>query len=522
MSNGIFERLGRAARDRGTLLCVGLDPRIDPEESFPQKSIVETNRRLIEATAEFALAYKPNIAFYERHGSAGIDALIRSIELVPDGVFTILDAKRGDVGSTAESYAAAAFETFGADIVTVSPYLGRESVAPFLAYSDRGVFVLCRTSNPSAADIQDLRLAGTEALLFEKLAEQILAWGENLGLVVAGNDVEALQTLRTRFPSAWFLAPGIGAQGGSMREAVIAGVRKEGATAGGESNPTEGFAGILPVVARAIANADDPGEAARQFRDEIREAATNIAGPGAPPTDRAASAAPLLRSPRTFELASAGPGSDGPNDSRPSTMTGTMKGGLRDRVISGLFELDCFQVGAFTLKSGQESPFYVDLRRAVASAAFMRTLASAYAQLSEGLAYDRLAGIPVAALPIATALSLQIDRPLIYPRIPPKPHGSGRPVEGAFAPGERVLLVDDLITTGESKTEAVRVLESEGLHVEHLVVLLERGRTGRRDMEDLGIELHAFLRIEEVLHRGRELGFISDADAKRIFAYLKR
>lgn len=476
MSEGIFERLGRAARDRDTLLCIGLDPRIDPTDPSPAKSIVETNRRLIDATAEFALAFKPNIAFYERHGGEGIDALIRTIELVPDGVFTILDAKRGDIGSTAESYAAAAYEAFGADIVTVSPYLGRESVAPFLSYTDRGVFALCRTSNPGASEIQDLRIEGTAVPLYEKLAEQILAWGENVGLVVAGNDVPALRTLRLRFPKAWFLAPGIGAQGGSMREAVAAGGSAEGGTVGG----------IVPVVARAIANADDPAQAARRFRDEIRSAAR--------PSE-----------PR-----------DGRDDRRVAAVDS-----LRDRVITGLFELGCFQVGEFTLKSGEQSPFYVDLRRAVASPSFMRTIASAYAQLSEGLEYDRIAGIPVAALPIATALSLEIDRPLVYPRIPPKPHGSGRAVEGAFEPGERALLVDDLITTGGSKVEAVTVLESEGLRVDHLVVLLERGRRGRRDMEAIGIELHAFLHIEDLLRGGRELGVIAGADVDRILAYLE-
>lgn len=522
MSTGVFARLRRSAVERGTLLCIGLDPRLSPDDGSPYKTILEANRRIIGETAEFALAYKPNIAFYEQYGAAGIDALVRTIEMVPDGVFTILDAKRGDIGSTAESYAVAAFETFGADLVTVSPYLGRDSVDPFLRYGDRGVFVLCRTSNPSGSDLQDLNVVwqpvGSDVKLYQRTAALALSWGDNVGLVVAGNDVVALEELRRRFPEAWFLAPGIGAQGGTMGAAVTAGADASGG-------------GILPVVARAVAK--DPASAARRFRDEIRAALAQK-----PPRGPSSSAAAQSSSPAESSAAAqssppadtaAGPssGSAAPTQAAdwadPRSSDGSPDSdSLRDRVVRGLFEHSCFQLGEFTLKSGQLSPFYVDLRRAVASPAFMRTLSAAYASLAADIPHDRVAGIPVAALPIATALSLYTGRPMIYPRIPPKAHGTGRPIEGAYEPGERVLLVDDLITTGGSKIEALEVLESEGLHVDHLVVLLERGTRGRADMEGRGIDLRSLLHVEDVLRRGRALGYVTPDDERRILAFLSQ
>lgn len=493
MSRGVFDRLATTAERRDTLLCVGLDPRIGPGEQDPADAIVETNRRIIEATAEYALAFKPNIAFYEQHGPAGLEALSKTVELIPDDVFTILDAKRGDIGSTAEAYAVAAFEAFEADLVTISPYLGSDSADPFLRYDDRGVFVLCRTSNPSAAQVQDLLVTDSDGptnpeALYVETARRIVSWGEAVGLVVAGNDSAALGRLRAQLPRTWFLAPGIGAQGGGMAGAVEAGIDDRGL-------------GLVPVVARAIANDPDPATAARRFRDEIRVARDKRVASSVRGTDTVDGIAAGERGRRGGREDELVPPAGKLADSRG-------RGWLRDAVVRGLFELECFQLGEFTLKSGQKSPFYVDLRRAVASPRFMRLLATAYASLVEDLEYDRIAGIPVAALPIATALSLHTGRPMIYPRIPPKPHGTGRPVEGAYRRGERVLLVDDLITTGGSKLEAAEVLESEGLIVNDLAVMLERGRQGREDVQRRGIALHAYLGIEELLRHGVRLGLV--------------
>ena len=154
-----FSRLEARARQIGSLLCVGLDPHPADLSAPTAAAARDFCLRLIEATAGVAAAFKPNAAFFEAFGPEGAAALRDVIAAVPDGVPVILDAKRGDIASTAEAYARAAFETLGADAITLSPYLGRDSLEPFLANPERGVFLLCKTSNPGAGDLQDLPLA---------------------------------------------------------------------------------------------------------------------------------------------------------------------------------------------------------------------------------------------------------------------------------------------------------------------------------------------------------------------------
>ncbi|MFW6212276.1 MAG: orotidine-5'-phosphate decarboxylase [Spirochaetota bacterium] len=238
--SSFFARLETRARAIESVLCVGLDPRI-PIGSDPEQ-IVDANRRIIEATSDLTLCYKPNIAFYEQHGAAGIDALEETLAGIPDGIPVILDAKRGDIGSTAEAYAAAAVR-LGVDAITLNPYLGHEAITPFLE-AGLAAFVLCRNSNPGSELLQTATLypghtaasvkspghtaASAESPgepLYLTVADAALGWGE-CGLVVAANDTEALAAVRSRHRYAWFLAPGIGAQGGSMEEALAAGARQ--------------------------------------------------------------------------------------------------------------------------------------------------------------------------------------------------------------------------------------------------------------------------------------------------------
>lgn len=471
-----FARLSAACAEKQSLLCVGLDPR--SEGGAGGARLVEANKRIIGETAAYAACFKPNIAFYEAEGPDGIDALLRTMELIPKGTPVIVDAKRGDIGSTAEAYAKALFEVLGADAVTLNPYMGKSSVDPFLAYADRGVFALCRTSNPGAGRLQDIVVpgpAGRSEELYLVVAREAASWGPRVGLVVAANDPVAVAAVRGALPDVWILAPGIGAQGGEAAAAVTAGVRGDGL-------------GILPVVVRAIANADDPGRAAREYRDAINEARSAAAKP--PAGARASEAGRGLPVERK-----------------------------RRELIDGLIETGCFKLGEFVLKSGMKSPFYIDLRIASSHPPLLRQIARAYAQLLEGVRCDRIAGIPVAALPFATALSLETGIPLIYPRLSAKGHGTGNTIEGSFKPGERVALVDDLITTGLSKIEAAEVLRAGGLVVEDLVVLLERGSAGRRDMEKAGIALHSFLEVGELFARCRELGRIDAEEEERLVRF---
>jgi orotidine-5'-phosphate decarboxylase len=221
-----IEKLARASRRSNSLLCVGLDT--DPALMPEGVGVDEFNRAIIDATAEFVCAYKPNIAFYEALGNYGLDVLKRTRDYIPVDIPVIVDAKRGDIGNTAKAYARSLFEYFNFDAATVSPYTGLDSLEPFIRYGDRGVIVLCRTSNAGAVDFQSLMCEtdGGPKMLFEAVAAKVAEWntGGNLGLVVGATYPEELKLIRQRYPDMLLLIPGIGAQGGDLQQVVSYGV----------------------------------------------------------------------------------------------------------------------------------------------------------------------------------------------------------------------------------------------------------------------------------------------------------
>lgn len=469
-----FLKLEQQCKKKNSLLCVGLDPALEGISAKEAKStIIMQNKKLIEATIDYAVCYKPNIAFYEAWGSSGLDALKETLSIIPKDIPILLDAKRGDIGNTASAYARSAFSEFEADAITLSPYMGYSSAKPFFDYQDKGFFFLCRTSNDGASQIQE-ELDALGNPLYMNIAKNALSWAPSrVGLVVAGNEPTALRQVRQAFKNVWLLAPGIGAQGGSMEEAIDAGLRDDGL-------------GLLPVVVRAIAKASDPKVAAREFVEQLN---------------------------RAREIKASKKSAGGGLNSSDSA--------LKQNVLKGLIETECFRLGEFTLKSGKLSPFYVDLRRTSASPTLMKYIGMAYWSLMKDLEFDHIAGIPVAALPLATAASLVSGKPLIYPRITQKDHGSGNKIEGNWKPGDKVLLLDDLITTGKSKIEAIQILRDAGLIVEDLVVLLERGVQGRLDMEAANVKLHAFAPVQELFRRCRELNLIDEQKEQELIAYTK-
>jgi uridine monophosphate synthetase len=186
-----------------------------------------------------------------------------------------------------------------------------------------------------------------------------------------------------------------------------------------------------------------------------------------------------------------------------------------------LFEAGCVQFGTFTLKSGLTSPIYVDLRLLVSHPPVLREVARAMAEMAHRLAFDRIAAIPYAGLPIGVALALELDQPLIYPRREVKEHGTRRAIEGAFEPGETMLLVDDLITRGDSKLEAIAPLEAAGLTVRDVLVLIDREQGGAEDLAQHSYQLHALLRLTEVLDVLRKSAHITPAQHAKVLRYLK-
>jgi len=272
------EKLRQATRSNASFLCVGLDP--DPSLLPPSLAGSEASRvvafltAVVEATREVVCAYKPNLAFFEALGPEGMPALTEVLRAVPPDVPVIADAKRGDIGSTARFYAKALFETYGFDAATVNPYGGRDSVEPFAEYGDRGVFLWCRSSNPGAADLQDLRLADGR-LLYEAVAEAAREWNSrgNIGLVAGATYPGQIRRLREVCPGMLFLVPGVGTQQGDIDAAVAAAM-----DAGGE--------GFLVNVSRAVLYASRgadfaaaAGQAAQALRQRINRAReTALAG----------------------------------------------------------------------------------------------------------------------------------------------------------------------------------------------------------------------------------------------------
>jgi len=187
-----------------------------------------------------------------------------------------------------------------------------------------------------------------------------------------------------------------------------------------------------------------------------------------------------------------------------------------------LYDSGCVKFGTFELKSGITSPIYIDLRLLVSEPALLRSVAKALAQRAEELTFDRIAGIPYAALPIGVAMALELDRPMIYPRREVKQHGTQRAIEGAFEPGETALLVDDLITRGGSKLEAIETLQAAELAVRDVLVLIDREQGGAADLAQHGYHLHAVLTLTQLLAELAASGRISDAQRDEVLTYLAR
>ncbi|MCI0496960.1 MAG: orotidine-5'-phosphate decarboxylase [Thermoplasmata archaeon] len=259
------DRLNAAIGSSGSLLCVGLDP--DPDHLpavVPRtpEGVLEFCLRTVEATREHAAAFKPNAAFFEAMGHEGVWVLEEVRRAIPRDRIAILDGKRGDIGNTARMYATAIFDRMGFDAATVSPYLGRESLLPFLERRDRGTFVLCRTSNPTAGEVQNARTG--DVPLYIAIARMAAEMGDgNAGLVVGATVPEAIAEVRRIAPAAPLLVPGVGAQGGDLAAPaaasgtgpVLINASRSIIYASGEGDYAEAAGRAAAEMAERIANA---------------------------------------------------------------------------------------------------------------------------------------------------------------------------------------------------------------------------------------------------------------------------
>ncbi|NIM93237.1 MAG: orotidine-5'-phosphate decarboxylase [Anaerolineales bacterium] len=462
-----IDKLEKRAKEVNSLLCVGLDPHKEMLSEPSAGAAQAFCREIIESTADVACAFKPNSAFFEAMGEGGYRALRDVIAAVPNGIPVILDAKRGDIASTAQAYATAAFEYLGADAITLSPYLGWDSLEPFLSDPEKGAFILCKTSNPSADEMQ-IRIVDQSMPLYVDLAYRAVEWNKNhnLGLVVGATDPLALEAVRAAAPEAWMLAPGVGPQGGDLDSALRAGLRNDGL-------------GMLISVSRSIAQAKDPQKEASRLREAINQVRRKMV------VEADAGLPPLLKA-----------------------------------VANGLLSAGCVRFGSFKLKSGIVSPIYIDLRLLASFPDLLALTAKAYAPILKQLRYDCLAALPYAAIPIGTAVALQMGEPLIYPRKEIKEYGTRASIEGKYADGDCAVVLDDLITTGASKREAIDRLLEAGLAVKDVVVLIDRQGGGANNLEEAGYTLHAVFTLEELLRYWEDQGHIAPDQAVEVREFL--
>ena len=460
-----FSKLTAAIRANDSLLCVGLDPQQDmlPDGETIEESLLDWGKRLITQTSDLVCCYKPNFAFYEQFGLAGLRALQRTMAVIPDSHPVLLDVKRGDIGSTASALAAAAYEQWGADAVTLSPYLGEDSIKPFLASDGKAVFILCYTSNPSAAQVQQHGVPP----LFEHLARTAQNWGnpDQIGLVVGATQPDALSVVREICPQTWILAPGVGAQGADLGVALRAGLRADGS-------------GLIIPVSRSIIAASDPRQAAMDLRDNIRQEQAKVRS-------------------ESSEIFS-----------------------IKTDLIADLFKAGCIKFGNFILASGKRSPIYIDLRRVISFPGLFRKVTQTYAEIVQGLSFDHIASVPYAALPAGSVVAWQLGVSMIYPRKEVKQHGTGQAIEGSFETGQTAVMIEDVITTGRSIVTAADVLRQAGIIVKDVVVLVDREQGGSSKMEEIGLTLHSVLKFSEIVSVLKQKALIDAETYKIVMQYI--
>ena len=450
--DSFYSQLEARARLTGSLLCIGLNPY--PAE-LPEPTVEAACNHclhLIQATADLAVAFKPNLALFAGYGAPGWEALGKVIAAVPSGIPVILEAKFGEYNESAEVLARIGLSTFKAGAVTLNPFLGYDSLLPFLKDAQKGVFLLCKTTNPGTVDLQELPLAGEgEPLhLYEKIALLAQEWNtsNNLGVVVSGLDSEALRRVRQLAPDLWIMAPGVGIPGKELHAALQSGLRADGL-------------GMLIPVSRAICHAADPRQAALELLNIVQEFQRSF-------VDNAETEAPA---PRYFPA----------------------------NLAEDLLQSGCVRFGQFTLKSGSQTPIYIDMRQLVSYPHVLNEVSAAYLPILRQLKFDRIAGLPYAALPIATTISLKTGWPVVFPRKEARSYGTRVEIEGRFKVGERVVIINDLATNGLAKFEAIDKLVTAGLVVEDVVVLIDRQMGSREALASAGIRLHAVLTLSDLL-----------------------
>lgn len=462
------DKLLAAIETNQSLLYLALDP--EPQ-SFPVAvSLTGDNNQsfltdlfakakfAIDQTADLICACKISLGLYQSLGISGLELLQQILTIIPPHIPVVLDAKHCDL-NTSTVFAKSVFEDWQVDAVTLSPYAGFDQVAPFLLYPDKTVFVLCATANPSAAIFQEYPTP--ENPFYLQLVRISQTWGtpEKVGLEV-GVMPDMLARIRKAAPERLILVEGdIAAENGiaeanDLSQLLAAGLSKNG----------EGL--LLPIPASLFADSN-PREAVQKLRDNINE--HRLRAIAVNPTCE-------LWLPDVCFL-------------QPEPH--------RDLILQ-LYDIGCVVFGDHVQASGATFPYYIDLRKIISIPQIFHQIVSAYADILKDLKFDRIAGIPYGSLPTATGLALRMERPMIFPRKEVKTYGAGKLIEGHFQAGETIVVVDDILISGKSVMEGAAKLQSAGLKVEDIVVLIDHEQGVKNKLQVNGYRAHSVLGISEI------------------------
>ena len=497
---GFFVRLTDAIAARQSLLVTGLDPNPEMLQAWAHRrgmggrSFLSQARHwikaVVEATADHVCAYKPSLGFYQALGHVGLELLREVRELVPLDIPLIIDAKHGDLNSSS-ALAHYLFRELGADGVTLSPLAGQDIAAPFLLYPEKAVVITCHSSNAAARVLQHHPDEDDPLYLRIVRESQLWATPDQLLLEVGTSDPAILARVRQEAPERFLILRSLWGEEDRLDALLEAGL----------SPSADGL--LMPLPQNLLVE-DDIAERSAALKRRISERRDHWLERRAQDQSDVCSLWLPDRQKDSGAIDGAAPDADGSEDPLAS-------------LILDLFDIGCLLFGDYVQASGAVFNYYVDLRQIISDPNLFHRVLHAYAgQLGE-LVFDRIAGIPYGSLPTATGLSLQLHKPLLYPRKEVKAHGARRLIEGDFEEGDRVVVVDDILITGSSVLEGIAKLESSGLEVEDVVVFIDHGgqadTSARQRLARSGYRCHAVLdiqRITEVLHAA---GRLSDEQA---------
>lgn len=463
------DKLQRNISQNQSLLFVSLDPNPEmiPADYKSQDIIAALHNWLqfiIAKTADFVCAYKPTLGFYEALGIPGLELLQKTLAAIPNHIPIILDAKHSDL-NTSTIFARTVFTEWQVDAITLSPYTGQDHVAPFLVYPDKAVFILCCTSNPGAEALQ--QYPNNESPLYLQVVNESKNWGtpEQLALEVGTTNPEILARIRSIAPERMIMARSIWANKNKLNQILAAGLNANG----------EGL--LIPVPQDMLAN-PELSQNIQVLRTEINQAKPNIE-----------------------------------NDASICDVwlpdVGVLNHHPQQDLMLKLYDLGCIIFGNFVQASGATFPYYIDLRKIISNPQVFNQVLKAYAEILQHLNFDRIAGIPYGSLPTATGLALRLHCPMIFPRKEVKAHGTRRLIEGDFQPGETVAVVDDILISGKSVMEGAAKLQSAGLKVQDIVVLIDHEQGVKDRLRENGYRGHSVFTLSEITETLYQAGRIN-------------